>query len=76
MTGLNLKYDLVRIQILGGDPFSTLQAYSYVQVEENWSSAMIYIPFQDRSALLTTPKNDIKTEKSRGEDRIGDAKKG
>lgn len=33
---------------------------------------MLHIPSQDRSILMTTPPNDIKTEKSRGEDRLGD----
>lgn len=36
---------------------------------------MIYIPSQDRFALVTTPQNDIKMEKSQGEDRLGDAAK-
>lgn len=54
-------------QIIGRDHFPTLmQAYSYVQGEESWRSVMIHVPYWDRSALVTTTRNEIKVEKSRG----------
>lgn len=61
------------MQILSKDQFPTLmQVDSYIRGKEGWRSAMLHIPSQDRSILMTTPPNDIKTEKSRGEDRLGD----
>lgn len=42
---LNTKYDGIRIQILGKDPFSSLnEVYSYVQEEEDRRHAMLNPP--------------------------------
>lgn len=76
LVALNLEYDPNRIQILDKDHFPTLmQAYSQVQGEESRRSAILHIPSQDRSGLMTTPENDIKTEKIQREDKLGDTKK-
>ncbi len=52
LVGLNVKYDQIRVQVLGKDHLSTLRrTYSYVQQEESRRSAMIHSMSVDKAGL-------------------------
>lgn len=43
LAGLNIEYDLIRLQVLGNDPFPSLeQAHVHVQQEESRRGAILY----------------------------------
>ncbi|GAV78690.1 hypothetical protein CFOL_v3_22155 [Cephalotus follicularis] len=66
LTGLNLDYDQVRVQVLGRDPFPTLEeAYNLIQHEERRRNSMMPAVHPKRSALATmsrppTTTSDLK----------------
>ncbi|KAA8546860.1 hypothetical protein F0562_003289 [Nyssa sinensis] len=77
LAGLNDEYDQSRGQVLGRDPFPTLQqAYAFIQQEESRRGVMIHTPTQDRSALATFPQKDYKAPQPRVENKGGNSEKG
>jgi hypothetical protein len=61
LAGLNSEYDPVRVQILGGDPFSSVrEAFSYVQNEESRRSTMLHSISQAKAALVGASQRNSK----------------
>ncbi|GAV83732.1 UBN2_3 domain-containing protein [Cephalotus follicularis] len=57
LAGLNPDYDQVRVQVLGKDPFPTLEeAYNLIQHEERRRNSMIPAVHPERSALAIMPR--------------------
>lgn len=72
----NIDYDLIPIQILGKYPFPPYCKLTRMLKQRKIGGVPCFTFHLRIATLMTTPQNDIKTKKTRGEDWLGDAEKG